>query len=47
MFTEVVVAIYETDEDAEAAVASLAAAHVPATSIHRHAQGNSPAAATS
>ncbi len=43
MFTEVVVAIYETDEDAEKAVAEMAAAHVPASSIHRHTRADSPA----
>ena len=45
MFTEIVVAIYETDEDAEHAVAEMAAAHVPSSAIHRHTKADSPAMA--
>ena len=43
MFTEIVVAIYETDEDAEHAVADMLAAHVPPSAIHRHTRADSPA----
>jgi hypothetical protein len=42
MFTEVIVAIYETDEDAEHAVAEMLAAHVPESAIHRHTKDDIP-----
>jgi hypothetical protein len=42
MFTEVIVAIYETDEDAEHAVAEMLAAHVPESAIHRHTKADMP-----
>ena len=42
MFTEVIVAIYETDEDAEHAVAEMLAAHVPESAIHRHTKNDVP-----
>ena len=46
MFTEIIVAIYETDEDAEQAVAEMVAAKVPDASIHRHTKADSPASST-
>ena len=42
MFTEIIVAIYETDEDAEHAVADMLAAHVPQSAIHRHTKADVP-----
>jgi hypothetical protein len=45
MFTEIIVAIYDTDEDAEHAVAEMLAANVPSSSIHRHTKADSPALA--
>ncbi len=45
MFTEIIVAIYETDEDAEHAVAEMLAAHVPQSAIHRHTKADMPAPA--
>lgn len=46
MFNEVILAIYETDEDAEHAVAAMLAAHVPPSAIHRHTKDDSPASRT-
>jgi hypothetical protein len=45
MFSEIIVAIYETDEEAEVAVAEMLAAKVPSASIHRHTKADSPALA--
>ena len=42
MFTEIIVAIYETDEDAEHAVAEMLAAHVPQSAILRHTKADMP-----
>ena len=43
MFTEIIVAIYESDEVADHAVAAMLEAHVPPSAIHRHTKADSPA----
>ena len=44
MFSEVIVAIYETDEDAQHAVADMLAANVPPSAIQHHTQADDPPA---
>lgn len=42
MFSEIIVALYESDADADAAVAEMLAAGVPLSSIHRHSKAGTP-----